>query len=287
MIHALGTAFIDDALGVAENDIFRRKAHRFDEIKASNACRTRAIADKFCFLDVAAGEFDGVQNASSRYDRGAMLVIVKDRNVHQFAQALFDDETFRRANIFEIDAAEARPQIAHGIDEFVRVFCFDLKINGVDIGKAFEENGLAFHHGLGGECTEIAEPQDRGAIGDDGHQIAFGRVIISGGRVFRDGNDGHRHARRIGERQIALCRHRLGGDDFELAGPPARVELQRFLICDGRALRSLGRFICHCLGLNCVSVSARSSSLPMLRLGAMMIFLESLTRFVPNLSQPA
>ena len=63
--------------------------------------------------------------------------------------------------------------------------------------------------------------------------VVVGRRGIGGDRLHRHGDAG-----RIGERQIALRRHRLGGDDLQLAGPPARVEQQRFLIGDGIALRA-------------------------------------------------
>jgi hypothetical protein len=50
---------------------------------------------------------------------------------------------------------------------------------------------------------------------------------------------GHSDTRRIGQRQIALRRHRLGRGDLELAGPAARVKIQRFLLDDAadRAIR--------------------------------------------------
>ena len=39
-------------------------------------------------------------------DRGAVLVVVKHRDVEQLAQPLLDDEALRRADVLEIDAAE-------------------------------------------------------------------------------------------------------------------------------------------------------------------------------------
>ena len=46
-------------------------------------------------------------------DGGAVLVVVEDRDVHQLAQALLDDEAFRRLDVLEVDAAEGRAEIAH------------------------------------------------------------------------------------------------------------------------------------------------------------------------------
>ena len=107
LVHAFGAAPVDDALGVAQGDVFGREADGLDQVQAGDAGRAGAVADQFGLLDVAAGELDGVDHARGRDDRGAMLVIMKNRNVHQFAQALLDDETFRGLDVFEIDAAEA------------------------------------------------------------------------------------------------------------------------------------------------------------------------------------
>ncbi|MDQ1232201.1 hypothetical protein QE379_003627 [Sphingomonas sp. SORGH_AS 879] len=100
--------------------------------------------------------------------------------------------------------------------------------------------------GLRGESAEIAEAQDRGAVGDDGDQIALGGIVIGGGGVFGDGEHGHRDAGRIGQRQVALRRHRLGRDDLDLAGASLGMEQQ------GLALGELvGGFVGHARGLRC------------------------------------
>ncbi len=137
---------------------------------------------------------------------------------------------FGRADVFQIDAAEGRAEIAHAIDEGIRIRRVDLEIDGVDVGEALEENGLALHDGLGGERAEIAEPQDRRAVRDDGHEIALGGVVEDRVRVVGDGAHGGGHARRIGEREIPLRCHGLGGNDFELAGPALDVEAERLLV---------------------------------------------------------
>jgi hypothetical protein len=68
------------------------------------------------------------------------------------------------------------------------------------IGEFLEQHRLALHHRLGRQRADIAEAQHGGAVGDDGNQVARPRRSAS----HRDGN-----ARGIGERQIALRRHRL------------------------------------------------------------------------------
>ena len=113
----------------------------------------------------------------------------------------------------------------------------------IDVGETLEQHRLAFHHRLGGERAAIAEPQDRGAVGDDGDEIALGRVVVGEALILGDRQHRHRDAGRIGERQVALRRHRLGGDDLELARPPLAVKKQRFLVGECRPDWRLGFFV--------------------------------------------
>ena len=86
----------------------------------------------------------------------------------------------------------------------------DLDVDGVDVGEALEEHALALHHRLGGQRAQVAQAQDRGAVGDHRHQVALGGVLVGEVRIFGDGQHRHGHARRIGQREVALGRHRLG-----------------------------------------------------------------------------
>ena len=105
----------------------------------------------------------------------------------------------------------------------------DFDVDRVDVGEALEQHRLAFHHRLGRQRAEIAEAEDRGAVGDDRDEIALAGVIIGVGRILGDRAHRHGDAGRISEAEVALRRHRLGGDDLDLAGPAAGVEFERFL----------------------------------------------------------
>ncbi len=160
---------------------------------------------------------------------------MEDRDVHQFAQPLFDDEALRRLDVLEVDAAEGGAEKAHAVDELVGVLGVDLEVDAIDVGEALEQHRLAFHHRLGGERAEIAQAQDGGAVGYDRHHVAARRVVEGAGGILGDGLHRNRDARRIGERQVALRRHRLGGVDLQLAGPARGVEFERLLSADGGA----------------------------------------------------
>ena len=174
-----------------------------------------------------------------------MLVVVEDRDVEQFAQPLLDDEALGRLDVFEVDAAPALAQKFHAIDDLVGVLGVDFEVDRIDVGEALKQHRLAFHHRLRRQRPAIAEAKDRGAVGDDGDEIALGGVVI--GEVFVGRDREHRNCDtgRIGERKIALGRHRLGGHHFELAGAALAVEQQRFLVREDRPLSAAAGFVRH------------------------------------------
>jgi len=88
----------------------------------------------------------------------------------------------------------------HAIDEFVDIAGVDLEINRIDVGKAFEERRLALHHRLCRERPEIAEAEDRGAVGNHRDEIALRGVVEGSTRLAMDAETREGYARRIGER---------------------------------------------------------------------------------------
>ena len=100
-------------------------------------------------------------------DRGAVLVVVKDRNLHALAQLLLDDEALGRLDVFQIDAAEGRLEPRDGFDQFVGIVLGQLDVEHVDVGEFLEQAALAFHHRLAGQRSDVAETEHRRAVGDD------------------------------------------------------------------------------------------------------------------------
>ncbi len=166
LVHALGAALPEHALGVAQDGVLVRHAHRLDELDAGDRRGTRAVHHHLDVLDVAAGEMQRIDQAGGRDDGRAVLVVMEDRDVHQLAQALLDDEALRRLDVLEVDAAEGRPQEAHAVDEFVDVLGADLDVHAVDVGEALEQDRLAFHHRLAGQRADVAQAEHGGAVGD-------------------------------------------------------------------------------------------------------------------------
>ena len=89
---------------------------------------------------------------------------MKNWNVHPLAQGLFDDEARWRSNVFKVDAAKGRFQQLDCVDKAVNIFGLHFNVDRINIGEAFEQDGLAFHHRLGGKSTQIAHAQNRSAV---------------------------------------------------------------------------------------------------------------------------
>ena len=227
LVHALGAAPVDDAARVAEHDVLRRQAERLEQVHAGDARRARAVHHHAAVLDAPAGQVERVDEAGGGDDRRAVLVVVEHRDVEQFAQALLDDEAFRRLDVLQVDAAEALAEIAHAVDEGVHVLRVHLQVDAVHIGEALEENRFPFHDGLGGKRADIAEAEHGGAVGDHRHHVALGGVVVGEAGVLLDLQAGRGHPRRIGEGELVLGGERLGRRHLHLAGPPGGVHPQR------------------------------------------------------------
>ena len=245
LVHAFGSAFIDDALGVAEGEILGTEADGAQKLEAGNAGRAGAVANELGCRDFAAGQLQRVDQPGGGDDRRAVLVVMENGNIEKLAQPLLDDEALRRLDVLEIDAAPALAEQPDAIDEFVRILGRDFEVDRIDVGEALEQHRLAFHHRLRRERAAIAEPENGGAIGDDCDEIALRRVVVGARLVFGDRQHRNGDAGRIGERQIALRRHRLGRHDFELSRPALAVKQQGFLVGKGRPLRAVAVFRSH------------------------------------------
>eukprot|EP01022_Parablepharisma_sp_SALTPOND_P023573 TRINITY_DN501_c0_g7_i1.p1 TRINITY_DN501_c0_g7~~TRINITY_DN501_c0_g7_i1.p1 ORF type:complete len:1271 (+),score=484.06 TRINITY_DN501_c0_g7_i1:9557-13369(+) len=216
-VQATGAAFIDDALAVDHVDVLALHTQADHHFHAGNRGRAGAGDGDLDCSDVLAHQFQAVQQGGRRDDGGTVLVIVEDRDVHARRQLLLDVEAFRSLDVFQVDAAQGRLQCGDDLDQLVGVVLGQFDVEHVDTGEFLEQAALAFHHRLGGQRTDVAQAQHGGAVADDGHQVAARGVVEGLQRIGFDVQAGIGHARRVGQRQVALVRQRLGGTDFDLA----------------------------------------------------------------------
>jgi hypothetical protein len=157
------------------------------------------------------------------------MIVVEDRDPHPLAQPALDLEALRRLDVLEIDRAEGRLERGDDVAEAGRVAFLDLDVEGVDPGELLEQNRLALHHRLGRERADRAQAEDGGAVGDHRDEVAArgqrrGLGGVSGDRQ-RSGSD----TGRVGEREIALRRERLGRHHPQLPRCRVAVVVERVI----------------------------------------------------------
>ena len=114
-----------------------------------------------------------VEQGGEDHDRGAVLVVVEDGDVEAGAQPALDLEAARRRDVLEVDAGEHRGDQLDGADDLVDVLRVEADREGVDAGEPLEQRGLALHHRQRRDRPEVAQPEDRGAVGDHRDGVAL------------------------------------------------------------------------------------------------------------------
>jgi hypothetical protein len=184
-------------------------------------------------LDVLADDLEGVEQGRARDDRRPVLVIVEDRDLHRGPERFLDVEALGGLDVLEVDAAHGGLEELAELDDVLGILGTDLDVEDVDVGELLEEVPLAFHHRLAGEGADVAEAEDRGAVGHDRDQIALGGVLVGVVRVGLDLQAGFGDPRGVGQREVALIGQRLGGDDRDLARSAAGMVVECVLAFHG------------------------------------------------------
>ena len=214
---------------IAEPDILAPHAQFQQHVQAGDARRPAARRDDLDLVEPLACHMQRIGGCCPHDDGRAMLVIVKDRNVHPLAAQLFDDETVGGLDVFKVDRAEGGFQRTDDRRQLYRIGLVQLDVETVDIGEFLEQNRLAFHHRLGRQRANVAQAQHGGAVGDHSHKIAARGIAAGRGGIVLDFQTGLGHAGRIGAAQVAAIGQRLGGPDLELSGLREFVIIQRRL----------------------------------------------------------
>ena len=77
-----------------------------------------------------------------------MLVVVKNRYIHPLAASLLDYEALWCFDVFKVYSSKCRLKRTDDINNFTRICLIQFNVEYVDGSKFFEQDGLAFHHGL-------------------------------------------------------------------------------------------------------------------------------------------
>ena len=214
-VHQRIAALMHHAVDVADPDVLALRAQRDQEIQAGDRGSAGAGTDDLDVGELLAVQQQRVGDRGTDDDGGAMLVVVEHRDLHARLELRLDLKALRSLDVLEIDAAEGRLQRRHRLDHALDSVGGDFDVEDVDPGEFLEQDRLAFHHGLGGQRADIAEPEHCGTVGDHRDQIGPGGQRRRFGRIVGDLGAGRRDAGRIGQCQVALVGERLGGLDLE------------------------------------------------------------------------
>ena len=94
-------------------------------------------------------------------DRGAVLIVVEDRDVQLVAQPALDLEAARSGDVLEVDAAVDRGDGLDDLDDLLGVLGVQADRPGIDAGELLEQRGLALHDRQRGGRADVAEARAR------------------------------------------------------------------------------------------------------------------------------
>ena len=99
-VHQFGAALIDHAGQIGHKNIAFGHAHFHEQSKTSKRGSTCAGCDQFDPFQIFTRHFDAIQNRRAHNDGCAVLVIMKNGNLHALAQFALDIKTVGGFDIF-------------------------------------------------------------------------------------------------------------------------------------------------------------------------------------------
>ena len=153
-------------------------------------------------LQVDVGVLDDVDERRQHHHRGAVLVVVDHGDVELGVEPVLDLEALWRADVLELDGAKGGGDGLDRLHDHVRVGAVDEDRVAVDPGQQLEQQRLALHDRHARHRADVAEPEDGGAVGDDGHVAGDGGVLVGQLAVGGDGLAHRGHSRGVDQAQI-------------------------------------------------------------------------------------
>src|SRR6202035_5435374 len=153
-------ALIDDARDIAHDNVLALHAEVDGVLGTCYRGCASAIADHLYVFDFFVHKNQSIQQCRAHDDRGSMLVVMKNRDLHSATQLLFHDEAVGRFDVFKVDSAERGLEHLAGANDILGVRGVQLEVEDIDVGESFEQDTLAFHDWLGGERSDISQAQN-------------------------------------------------------------------------------------------------------------------------------
>ena len=193
-VHFLAAACVNHPQAVQQGDVPALQAQVQEQVQAGDAGGATAGGNHLDRSDVLFDDAQPVQQGRAGDDGGAVLVVVKDRDIHARPQPRLHLEALGRLDVFQVDGAEGGFQRGDDMGQLFRVGFVDFDVEDVDAGEFFEQDRLAFHHRFRRQGPDGAQSQHGGAVGHDADQIGADGQVGGLGRVGDDGVAGRRHA---------------------------------------------------------------------------------------------
>ncbi len=193
-------AAIDRAVAVAADDVPHAEAEQ--HVGHGHAGRADAGRHDLHVRGALVDELQCVEERGRRDDRGAVLVVVEDRDVEPLLKPALDLEAARGGDVLEVDAAEAGRDGGDRGDDLVHVGRGEADRPGVDTAELLEQHRLALHHRHRRLGADVAEPEHRGAVADDRDRVLLDREVPDLADVLGDRGADPRDAGRVSHREV-------------------------------------------------------------------------------------
>src|SRR5690606_35183808 len=128
-------------------DVLQRDAQVHQQVQASQRRRAGPGRNQLDLVDFLPDHGQAIDDGGGNRDGGAMLVIVKNRDVHAGAGLALNLKALGRLDVFQVDPAESGLKRGDDVHQFVRIGFIDFNVKDINAGELFEQDRLAFHHG--------------------------------------------------------------------------------------------------------------------------------------------
>src|ERR1041385_3870076 len=142
---------------------------------------------------------------------------MKNRNIKLFFESIFDLETSRRGNVFEVDTAESSGDHFYRAHDLIRILRVQTDRKRVDARELFEQHRLAFHHRHCRCWTNVAETKHCCSVCNDCDGVLLDRQREGFIRIVFDRIADSSDAWRVGHREIRASFQRHLRHHFDLA----------------------------------------------------------------------
>ena len=137
-VHVDLSTFIDQAMDIAEPDIFTLHPKFQQHIQTSDARRPATGRNNLDVLEFLVGNEKRVFDCRTDHDRRAVLIVMKHWYVHAFAADTFDGKAIGGFDVLKVDGTEGGFQCTYQFSKLFGVMFVKFDIEAIDVGELFK-----------------------------------------------------------------------------------------------------------------------------------------------------